>query len=130
MHNLGFVDSKFRLAILAAKRAKQLISGAKQRVDMKAENPLTIALQEIRDGKIDFETIMMSDAELGAEILGGGPEAIVKENMSESEELDSNEEIVEIDADVESEESEEIDADDEADEEVPAADVEPEEEVE
>jgi DNA-directed RNA polymerase subunit omega len=46
--------SKFRLAILAARRAKQLINGARKRVDMKAENPLTIALEEIRQGKIDL----------------------------------------------------------------------------
>ncbi len=46
--------SKFRLAILTARRAKQLINGARKRVDMKAENPLTIAIEEIRQGKIDL----------------------------------------------------------------------------
>ena len=86
MQNLGFVDSKFRLAILAAKRAKQLISGSKQRVDKKAENPLTIALEEITGGKIDFDTLMMSDAELRAEILGGGPEESGEEVAQEGTE--------------------------------------------
>lgn len=46
--------SKFRLAILAARRAKQLINGQKKRVDIKAENPLTVAIEEIRQGKIDL----------------------------------------------------------------------------
>jgi DNA-directed RNA polymerase subunit omega len=50
-----FIDSKFRLAILAAKRAKQLASGDRKKIDMNAENPLTIALQEIHDGKISFK---------------------------------------------------------------------------
>ncbi|MCP4214275.1 MAG: DNA-directed RNA polymerase subunit omega [bacterium] len=54
LEGLEYVDCKFRLAILAAKRAKQLVTGAKKRIDMKAENPLTIAIQEISDGKIKF----------------------------------------------------------------------------
>lgn len=47
--------SKFRLAILTARRAKQLINGQRKRVDVKAENPLTIAIEEIRQGKIDLQ---------------------------------------------------------------------------
>ena len=46
------IDSKFRLAILAAKRAKQLIRGSKKLVDIEAGNPLTIALEEIKQGFI------------------------------------------------------------------------------
>lgn len=109
MQNLGFVDSKFRLAILAAKRAKQLISGSKQRVDAKAENPLTIALEEIIQGKIDFEILMMSDAELSAEILGGG---VGEESAEEGAdvtgddgvEVSSGEDIEESEVDDQSEE--------------------------
>ena len=55
MEKLDFIDSKFRLAILAAKRAKQLVGGNKKRIDTDAENPLTIALEEIYEGKIDFQ---------------------------------------------------------------------------
>jgi DNA-directed RNA polymerase omega subunit len=51
------IDSKFRLAILAAKRAKQLVNGAKKKVDMRAENPLTIAIEEINSGKINFHIL-------------------------------------------------------------------------
>ncbi len=46
------MDSKFRLAILAAKRAKQIIKGSKKQVDIEAGNPLTIALEEIKQGII------------------------------------------------------------------------------
>jgi DNA-directed RNA polymerase subunit omega len=55
------IDSKFRLVILAAKRAKQLLKGSKKRVDLNMENPLSIALEEIRQGKIDFEILLQDD---------------------------------------------------------------------
>jgi len=51
------IDSKFRLAILAAKRAKQLVHGAKKKVDIDAENPLTVAIEEINQGKINFHIL-------------------------------------------------------------------------
>lgn len=55
MENQNIIDSKFRMVILAAKRAKQLLRGARKRIAMDAENPLTIALEEINQGLIDFE---------------------------------------------------------------------------
>jgi len=55
------VDSKFRLVILAARRAKQLIAGDRKRVDIKAENPLTVALEELRQGKIDVEHLLKQE---------------------------------------------------------------------
>jgi DNA-directed RNA polymerase subunit omega len=57
----NFIDSKFRLVIIAAKRAKQLVRGSKPKVNLKAENPLTIALKEIDEGKIDFKIINDKD---------------------------------------------------------------------
>lgn len=57
MEQLDFIDSKFRLAILAAKRGKQLVNGAKKKLDVSAENPLTIALKEIYAGKINFRVL-------------------------------------------------------------------------
>ena len=57
MHQLNGIDSKFRLVLLAAKRAKQLIRGSRKKVDIKAENPLTIALEELHQGKINFAVI-------------------------------------------------------------------------
>ena len=57
MEELKFIDSKFRLAILAAKRAKQLIHGDKKKIEINAENPLTIALKEIEEGKINFKIL-------------------------------------------------------------------------
>jgi len=61
LENNNFIDSKFRLVLIAAKRAKQLVKGAKPKVDLKAENPLTVALEEIDEGKVNFKIINNKD---------------------------------------------------------------------
>jgi DNA-directed RNA polymerase subunit omega len=65
VEKLDFIDSKFRFAILAAKRAKQLVSGAKKKVLTTMENPLTIAMSEISQGKIKYK--IFEDVELPME---------------------------------------------------------------
>ena len=55
MEKLDFIDSKFRLAILAAKRAKQLVSGSRKKIDSSSDSPLTVAMEEIRRGKIKYK---------------------------------------------------------------------------
>ena len=87
MEKLDFIDSKFRLAILAAKRGKQLLAGAKKRVDTSAENPLTIAVEEIYRGKVKFrileENEKIKDEESTSLMLGNVEEAIEYENNLE-----------------------------------------------
>lgn len=61
--SLEGIDSRFRHAILAAKRAKQLVNGARKKIDTIAENPLTIALEEIRQGKINFHILEEEEAQ-------------------------------------------------------------------
>ena len=85
MYNLNGIDSKFRLAILVARRAKQLIGGAKRKIDIKAENVLTIAMEEFRQGKIDFDILNQDPTLLNEENQELGAEAIIK-NASEIEE--------------------------------------------
>ncbi len=53
------VDSKYRQIILAAQRSKQIQRGATPRVDMdpRKSKSTRIAMQELEDGKIDFEVI-------------------------------------------------------------------------
>ena len=51
------IDSKFRLVIFAARRAKQLINGDRKKIDIKAENPLTVAIEELRQNMIDFPAL-------------------------------------------------------------------------
>ncbi len=49
------VSSKYALVILAAKRAKQLKEGSRPRLPTDSTNPLTIALEEIAGGKVQFK---------------------------------------------------------------------------
>ena len=51
------IDSKFRLAIIVARRAKQLINGAKPLVEIDAQNPLTIAIDEVNRGLVTMELL-------------------------------------------------------------------------
>jgi DNA-directed RNA polymerase subunit omega len=87
VEKLDFIDSKFRLAILAAKRGKQLVAGAKKRVDTNAENPLTIAIEEIYQGKIKFKILeeneIIKDGESASLLIGNEEEAIEYENNIE-----------------------------------------------
>lgn len=46
---------KYTLAVLVAKRARQLVTGAKKTIDIDSENPVTIAINEIEKGTISFE---------------------------------------------------------------------------
>ena len=45
-------DSKYALAIFAAKRARQIIGGEEPFVDGKGKKPLSIAIQELEQGLI------------------------------------------------------------------------------
>ena len=49
------VDSKYALVVLAAKRAKQLKEGSRPRLATDSTNPLTIALEEIAEGKVQYK---------------------------------------------------------------------------
>lgn len=49
------VDSKYALVILAAKRAKQIKEGSRPRLATDSTNPLTIALEEIAGGKVQYK---------------------------------------------------------------------------
>lgn len=51
------IDSKYRLILLAAQRAKQIQRGAKPRVELDPRKikPTTIALEEFEDKKVMFE---------------------------------------------------------------------------
>ncbi|MFQ6132957.1 MAG: DNA-directed RNA polymerase subunit omega [Armatimonadota bacterium] len=51
------VPSKFSLVVAAAKRARQLNAGATPLVECDSKHPLTIALYEIAEGKIEVEEV-------------------------------------------------------------------------
>jgi DNA-directed RNA polymerase subunit omega len=51
-----FLDSKYRMIIVAAQRSKQLQRGARPRIEMDTQQHkhTRVALMEIEQGKIDF----------------------------------------------------------------------------
>jgi DNA-directed RNA polymerase omega subunit len=53
----GNIDSKYRFIILASKRAKQLLKGAKPKIKGKSKSPIRIAEAEVRAGLIEYEII-------------------------------------------------------------------------
>jgi DNA-directed RNA polymerase subunit omega len=103
VQTLNGIDSKFRLAILVARRAKQLIGGARKKIDFKSDNPLTVAMEEFRQGKIDFDVLYEVESLFG-------PDDENLEGMAEIGEAEGGEPDAIADAEAEAEE----DAEDEA----------------
>lgn len=64
---LAHVDSKYRLVIVAAKRAKQLNRGAASLISTRSFKPIYVALDELASGKLQFET-EGAQAELAREL--------------------------------------------------------------
>ncbi|MDF1702778.1 MAG: DNA-directed RNA polymerase subunit omega [Planctomycetota bacterium] len=56
----GKVGGRFRLTALLQKRIRELVAGAPRLVEIRSENPIDIAIEEIRAGKID---LVSEDAE-------------------------------------------------------------------
>lgn len=118
--------NKYALVTLAAKRAKQLKSGAPPLINTDSRNPLTIALMEIAEGKIDTvfaDTDAMPVAAMEPEIaqLLAIPEEFREDSEEETDVAeailasDADEDIIEADEDAETlEEWEEDEEEDEA----------------
>ena len=49
------VDSKYTLVTLAAKRARQLVDGDEPLVDVETTKVVSIAMEELDQGKITYE---------------------------------------------------------------------------
>ena len=64
---LAHVDSKYRLVIVAAKRAKQLMRGADPLISARSFKPIYTALEEVTSGRLQFET-EGAQAELAREL--------------------------------------------------------------
>jgi len=50
-------DSRYTIAVAAAKRARQLVEGAQKLVDVKTAKPVSIALFELDAEKIKIEKL-------------------------------------------------------------------------
>ena len=51
------LDSAYRLVIVAAKRSKELQRGATPRIDPQGHKSTTIAVMEVKEGKVNFDLI-------------------------------------------------------------------------
>ncbi len=54
------VDSRYTLAVLAAKRARQLLDGAEVKVKVPSNKNVTRALAEVAEDKIGYERTKLS----------------------------------------------------------------------
>lgn len=135
MTNLDQIDSKYRFVIIASKRAKELLKGAKARIKSRAKNPVRIAQQEVEMGLVDFEILKSKDEsisdqeervflgeEIGIEaeeeaVADVGTEIFGEEEAAEGEEEEEKEEAGEEEEKEEDTESSEDSDEDEEEEE-------------
>ena len=52
---IGENESRYTLVMVVAKRARQLVAGSPKKVETDLTNPISIALEEMKEGKIEFE---------------------------------------------------------------------------
>lgn len=113
MNRFGNIDSKFRFVILASKRAKQLLKGAKPKIKTKTKNPIRIAQVEVRSGFVEYEILPTKKEEfqeqedrvfVGEGLHDEGPEA--DEGLAGKAELAADE-GPEVDEEVEEESGDE-----------------------
>lgn len=59
------VDSRYSLVVATAKRARELVNGSEPLIKTASSKAVSIAIEEIHDGKIEFEN--SSDRKLSYE---------------------------------------------------------------
>jgi DNA-directed RNA polymerase omega subunit len=116
----GNIDSKYRFIILAAKRAKQLLKGAKPKIQTKSKSPILIAQAEVRDGLVEYEIIPTRMDEVPEReervFMGDGiPDEAGEADGVSGKDLADEDVEVETDEDAEEEEGGEGDAEGEDD---------------
>lgn len=62
---LNYVDNRFELVLLAAKRARQLLAGAEALVGWGNDKATVVALREIAAGKLDLDKLKDLDMDGG-----------------------------------------------------------------
>ncbi|MFL0247004.1 DNA-directed RNA polymerase subunit omega [Candidatus Clostridium stratigraminis] len=51
------VDNRYSLVIITSKRARQIIDGSKPLIDTENSKPLTVAINELNNAAITYETV-------------------------------------------------------------------------
>lgn len=112
MEYFGKIDSKFRFVILASKRAKQLLRGAKPKVRSKSRNPIRLAQQELLEGAVDYEILQSKkDDELqpeeqvlavdaGGEDFDDAGDGVVDEEDAAGDEAEPEEDLDHLDGEL------------------------------
>ncbi|NLM72629.1 MAG: DNA-directed RNA polymerase subunit omega [Clostridiaceae bacterium] len=59
---LDKVDSRYTLAILAARRARMLTNGEPRLIEIDSDKDVTIAMHEIKEGKVSYRRIERKSA--------------------------------------------------------------------
>lgn len=54
---LDKVDNRYRLVTITAKRARQIVDGSSPLIESGNTNPLSIAVNEVNQGLIEYETL-------------------------------------------------------------------------
>ena len=116
MEKYDFIDSKFRLALLSAKRAKQLVNGSRKKIDMTAENPLSVAVEEVYQGKIKYKILSEDEMERLNTNFYSVPAGAVEEERDDLLYRD-NTESEDLDLDLDDRDEEEGDDEEDEDEE-------------
>ena len=50
--NIEGIDNRYTLVVMASKRARQIAAGAAPKTSVKEESPVTLAVNEIAEGKV------------------------------------------------------------------------------
>jgi DNA-directed RNA polymerase subunit omega len=100
---LEHVDSKYRLVIVAAKRAKQLNRGAASLIQPRSVKPTYQALEEIASGKLGYEVESLT-GDMARELVEAEAKPTWFRSLS-AEEVVPEEAVVEAEEPVEEEEA-------------------------
>ena len=100
---LEHVDSKYRLVIVAAKRAKQLNRGAASLIQPRSVKPTYQALEEIASGKLGYEAEPLT-GEMARELVEAEAKPTWFRSLS-AEEVVPEEAVVEAEEPIEEEEA-------------------------
>lgn len=61
MDLLKKVDDRYSLVIVTSRRARQIIDGSDPLVATKSKKPLTIAINEVNEGEISYDTPVLKE---------------------------------------------------------------------
>jgi DNA-directed RNA polymerase subunit omega len=92
------VDNRFQLVLVAARRARQLQTGAEPCVEQENDKPTVLALREIADGFITSKILEEQEIEAGLDVDETALNELVAAGAEESGEAGQGEEQTEAES--------------------------------